>query len=104
MNKTSVPEKAIEHTPGPWAVEHGINDFDIVVTRDGRAPARLCGYIERAADADLIAAAPDMLAMLKKIRGALACSCKLQPLVDGPVPCPTCQISAVIAKAEGGAW
>jgi hypothetical protein len=60
-----------KHTPGPWHVEQGINDYDILVTPDGRAPARLAGYVEREADARLIAAAPELLEALRHLCGAL---------------------------------
>jgi hypothetical protein len=52
-----------------WRVEQGINDFDIVEHREGGAPYRLAGYIERAEDADLIAAAPAMLQALREVAG-----------------------------------
>jgi hypothetical protein len=45
-----------KHTPSPWTVQRGINDWDILVGN-----ARLAGYIEREANARLIAAAPDLL-------------------------------------------
>jgi hypothetical protein len=41
------------------------------------------------------------LAKLREVFSGMACSCRLQPLVGGPVPCPTCQIGAAIARAEG---
>jgi hypothetical protein len=60
------------HTKGNWIVERGINDYDIVVLADGRAPVRLCGYIERESDADLLAASPKLLWALT----ALTCEVK----------------------------
>lgn len=48
-------------TPGEWSVERGTNDYDVVVARRNRAVIRLAGYIQSEADADLIAAAPDLL-------------------------------------------
>ena len=60
------------HTEGTWSVEQGINDFDIVVSCEGRATARLAGYIQREADADLIAAAPELLAASKAVLAQFA--------------------------------
>lgn len=91
------------HTPGPWAlvIEPGSH---VIVTRTRGYTLRVIDDSPRDeayANARLIAAAPELLAKLQEIHGGMACSCRLQPLVGGPVPCPTCQIGAVIAKAEG---
>lgn len=53
----------LKHTPGPWSIDQGVNDY-FIMTDNGR----LCGYIERKADADLIVAAPDMLTALRGLR------------------------------------
>lgn len=60
------------HTQGQWIVEQGVNDYDIVVVAEGRAPERLCGYIQRESDADIIAAAPVLLAALKMLHDDVA--------------------------------
>lgn len=36
-----------------------------------------------------------------KCHGPINCTCKFQPYVGGPIPCVTCQVKAIIAKAEG---
>jgi hypothetical protein len=100
------------HTPGPWrAVPNPMRDDGLFVVRDRRAgeienypgelPPAIVGFQLPHADAYLIAAAPDMLAKLREIHAGMVCSCRLQHFVDGPVPCETCQIGAVVAKAEG---
>jgi hypothetical protein len=72
---TPVPDGAVKPPPPPapppriWHVEQGINDFDIVERRNGRAPYRLAGYIERQEDADVIAACLVMLQALREVAG-----------------------------------
>lgn len=56
---------------------------------------------EGLANARLIAAAPEMLQMLKRDSNNTACVCRLNPLVGGPVPCQTCQRNTLIIKAGG---
>jgi hypothetical protein len=101
-------------TPGPW---RWMNDDTLVadysrrtvVMTGGRAGTlQTCGTNGRLRqlradepNARLIAEAPNLLATLKDIHAHRACSCRLEPLVNGPVPCETCQIGNVIAKAEG---
>lgn len=53
----------LKHTPGPWSIDQGVNDYFIMASN-----GRVCGYIERKADADLIAAAPEMLTALRGLR------------------------------------
>lgn len=96
------------YTPGTWSVEQGTNDFDIVVSVEGRADRRLAGYIEREADADLMAAAPELLEALKQSkrhmthsamcartieRGDWGCSCGFNSAYDAAC--------LIILKAEG---
>jgi hypothetical protein len=62
------------HTPGPWVVWALAKDSDpeerqIVTTADGEV--EVCGIIEREADAELIAAAPDLLVLLEQVRDAI---------------------------------
>jgi hypothetical protein len=98
----------VTFTPGPWRwfkPEGSTGWLDVVGAGEMYAPSVCSLYngdrptIE--ADARLIAAAPEMLATLKELHGNMACTCRLEPLVGGPVPCKTCQVGAVIAKAEG---
>ena len=92
------------HTPGPWRRTKGvlgvqgpkgklilcIDDFGL--TKD-----------ECVANANLIVAAPDLLAWLKSTFAKQGCDCNIHVQMGWPVPCQTCQIGALIAKAEGGA-
>lgn len=114
-----------KHTPGPWlirkdgtnsgrcsevyvegayyddgsefvvadcgTVEVGRNDH---WTRTNEAP-------ERDANARLIATSPELLGWARTEFASRVCVCKLNPLVGGPVPCQTCQLESLIAKAEG---
>lgn len=42
----------------------------------------------------------DYHAKLVAIFDGMACSCRLQPFVNGPVPCPTCQLGALIGRSK----
>lgn len=50
-----------KHTPGPWTVNESTNDYMVVAGRE-----RIAGYISKA-NAQLIAAAPDLLALAREI-------------------------------------
>ena len=105
------------HTPGPWmqGPTDGIGQRGrlIVVDATGAKVAdceadKVDGGLnftrplpEDTANARLIAMAPDLLSKLREIHSGMVCSCHLEHYVDGPVPCVTCQIGAVVAKAEG---
>ena len=81
-----------EHTPGPWRVE----DESLIVEQwpDDKLGGHIVAAVYphpprgRAVNALLIAAAPDMLAELKRLRDVVG---------DEDASC----IEAVIAKAEG---
>ena len=78
-----------EHTPGPWMVARGVPAA--VDALSGGLVAEAVGSFDsdaEKANARLIAAAPDMLAELKRLRDVVG---------DEDVDC----IEAVIAKAEG---
>ena len=71
------------YTPGPWNVHTLADDphtygghagMPIITTEDGET--EICGVVYETADADLIAAAPDMLAALKLI------ACRLELWVN----------------------
>jgi hypothetical protein len=93
------------HTAGPWTLVRDPKRGVAIQTKFGFSIAyvQLVGtdLEDGLANAQVIVAAPDMFAKLKQIFAGMMCSCALQPFVDGPVPCETCQIGAVIAKAEG---
>jgi hypothetical protein len=84
-----------KHTPGPWIVFIGDDDFDILPA--GR-PGEIAGRITNSADASLIVAAPDMLKALIKVRSSLT-----ELGVDGWSDAPHLMdvVGAAIAKAEG---
>jgi len=119
------------HTPGPWTFELDVVDEgDINVFRDGPPeegiPGRpICSVDvrevpeqtempsreEALANARLIAAAPELLRLLKKASGAvdeihaqeIGCpDCTSPREMDGELPCDFSKaIDAAIAKAEG---
>jgi hypothetical protein len=63
--------KTIEHTPGPWAV--GSNGASIkIVDADGKAVAMVTPRRDWW-NADLIAAAPELLDSLKDLENILSC-------------------------------
>lgn len=74
-------------TPGPWSVEKDINDYSVVAGN-----ARVAGYAS-AADACLIAAAPDLLKACKAAFVALPMSKHNEET--------NAMLKAAIAKAEG---
>ena len=85
-----------QHTPGPWHVEPAPNRVHFAVRNDGVHV--VTGWREGAANARLIAAAPDLLAALKAASGSIDdCGMSLEAygnLID--------QIDAAITKAEEG--
>lgn len=92
-----------QHTPGPWHVRHlhGRNEFGVFhypamfsdKSRTERVDNR-CGEFKEA-DANLIAAAPDMLELLRSVVANSSVQVKQPDLCE--------QIEAAIAKATGGA-
>lgn len=78
----------ISHTPGPWRVRvpigpcHGL----LIVGINGE----IVGNIHRGPDQNLISAAPDLLAELKRLHEKLDGNC-----------CSDCRTLDIIAKAEG---
>ncbi len=84
-----------KHTPGPWrrhaAFANGISD----------AEGLLIAASMKDEDANLIAAAPDLLAALIMVRDADD-DCRADGLPTLPAPARA-KIDAAIAKAEGGA-
>ena len=93
------------HTPGPWTIEADPDKAGLHPLHDNRYVGSERGWVcalrdqpEQAADARLIAAAPDLLAALKAASGNIDdCGMSLEAygnLID--------QIDAAIAKAEEG--
>ena len=95
-----------KYTPGPWSVHCG----DLVVSHSGRAIAdcEATPYGDRpappnsedAANARLIAAAPDLLEALKTCEGNISSLNGAHPSIFGPW---LKVVREAIAKAEGGA-
>lgn len=97
-----------KHTPGPWAyedpmgrevgywiVQRGLETYDwsciAVVTADKDTAGRPITYVEQQANARLIAAAPELLAWLKRCEAMVSSD-------SGPPDWDT--VRAVISKAE----
>ncbi len=98
----------MSHTPGPWMLHRDTDigkyrkyDYMRIDTPDGKT--LMCGMPheqwcpDNDADWRLIAAAPDMLAVLKTISRGLCCVCNFV----GSCDCAGDIVRAVIAKAEG---
>jgi hypothetical protein len=118
MNETA---KA-NHTPGPWQIDSEDGQWWIYGGGDARATTGIakCDLIvnavmgickqqnvigqrmpdgEREANARLIAAAPDLLAVARRAVAMCTCHATMRP----DIPCLSCAARAAIAKAEGGA-
>lgn len=97
------------HTAGPWTVVDRFNNDDhddklcgIEGGGDEFIIAEVCGDVPDCnRNAHLIAAAPDLLAELRKIFASQNCICKLIPFIGEKPPCETCKLGMLIAKAEG---
>jgi len=108
-------KERVTHTPGPWRThKHGPNPWWLVQV-DGREVAEVDhGGVAVwndpkhpdvvAANAHLIAAAPDLLALARKCASECA-ECAGTGIIIGTLPsepCPDCtDIWAVIRRAEG---
>lgn len=98
----SDPASHVAHTPGSWVVHHDSDDWLYRVVLDDSGPgqcviAELETQQEEYANAHLIAAAPELLAVAREARRIHVCCC-------GPhdaSPCLRCTAAAAIAKAEG---
>jgi hypothetical protein len=86
-----------KHTPGPWFQSFSTNDPMLIKGDGGYYICRVSGSPQNAgsiADAQLIAAAPDLLEALKTLWGALPFETRTSPAINNAV-------RAAIAKAEG---
>ena len=83
-----------KHTPGPWATAGEGNGITSVVTEDTIIPVAYVAWTNRvtqAANARLIASAPDLLAALENLEND-----------DGSIPSHAWElVQAAIAKATG---
>ena len=89
-----------KHTPGPWKVWQLAPDSDpqerhIVVTGED-CGTEVCGIVDNVIDAELIAAAPEMLEALKAFHEWLWRTAVPAGLPDAPLV----QIEAAIRAAE----
>lgn len=100
-----------KHTPGPWAVEQGEGPHSgrtVITARQAGMTARsplahlsnLLGADEPAADARLIAAAPDLLAAAKKVMAGLDARIEAAPSTAKPVFNGIADLHDAINKAE----
>lgn len=95
----------VKHTPGPWKLltdgdrnrlcPADQNNHSILTLEDEGNSTFACVYEE--ADAHLIAAAPDILKVLKRIDAAMDFDGTCHPLFNGLQK----QMQDAIAKAEG---
>lgn len=87
---------AAQHTPGPWSepCNYSATRFEVQGSADGRA--RKIAVIDRAADAWLIAAAPELLEALQRV-----VSSNILTLLDNGYT--QAEAIALIAKATGAA-
>ena len=84
-------------TPGPWIVLH---DTNVVSTCNGfvaRAYESPLGPVANRYNATLIAAAPEMYGLLKRIKGMLQ-FCELEDKIDAETEH---EIGRLLAKARG---
>ena len=102
MNREDIiSREAMKHTPGPWYID----PIKAHANGNRRIMAEQCTPVavvpeHLAADARLIAAAPDLLEALKMVRDADD-DCKRDGLPTIP-PAARATIDAAIAKATGG--
>jgi hypothetical protein len=92
----------VKHTPGPWKAEYFQGDRGSVHCPDGR-----CVCVVYDNDAPLIAAAPEMLAMLRELEwaasadGGWSCCPVCFGLKGRETHDADCRLAALLAKAEG---
>lgn len=107
----------MSHTPGPWKFapnSYNASDGDVVKKIKSHSPGSIVSSIspryyvamienapESKGNAALIAAAPDLLAFVRKQYEATFCICHLNAIGGTDVPCTRCEADALIAKAEG---
>lgn len=98
----------VEYTPGPWAITDSCitaaGGFILVATPfngfDYQA-GRLLPILERAGNAHLIAAAPDLLAALRELTGPWERGEKFSDIDADEINAMRWRAAAAIAKAEG---
>lgn len=110
--------KKAAHTPGPWLAKRKIDHTTqaggwvlLYASPKDRAHMMRLDHVGEFSgeNAQLIAAAPDLLAALDRLMRALAegipCECAKEgnenAIYEPGEVCPTCEANAAIAKAEG---
>jgi hypothetical protein len=100
-----------KHTPAPWTIEeYGDDEAPTLVIHRGQTENRICfmatpgshgdpAIIE--ADAHLIAAAPDLLQELKRLRARYARCAALHGNTEETINTSLESVDAAIAKANG---
>ncbi len=111
----------MKHTPGPWEIDSSDGQWWIYGGKDKRPTIGVakCDLIvnavlgickqqnvfdqqmpeeERQANARLISAAPDLLAVAKRAVAGCACHATMRP----DTPCLSCAAREAVRKAEGG--
>lgn len=92
-----------KHTPGPWTTGGELHGFWAVEDGNGRVICQLNGNFTPEANAMLIAAAPDLLALLEEAVKYMSCDNELdepeRDLCDND--CLFCLARAAIARAKG---
>jgi hypothetical protein len=106
-NTTQTEQK---HTPGPWALYHGHDRLLYVVAPKSKnkiiaTPALVCNSVARnermEANARLIAAAPDLLRLLKRNLTATEClAANMKSAGHDPIDQLCDETRALIAKIE----
>jgi hypothetical protein len=112
---TGIRDQTPRHTPGPWTLDSAFPDIDGYKVRGGtlvfRKGPRLIAVVknqgdspiaeDHLSDARLIAAAPDLLSALKKMRAWIGGMSFTPPSLVAECDALIEQAQAAIAKAEG---
>lgn len=90
-------ELTVKHAPGPWKIKKLLSGTYFILTTNGRKDpvAGVSGFYEGIFNANLIAAAPELLEVCKRAYHVFDVNSeRQQELIE--------QIGKAIAKAEGG--
>ena len=90
-----------QFTPGPWIVfpDHNVMGQKYFSVSYGDDDGQICDFICHEADANLIAAAPDMYALLQK--QCAVCPGAINQEMTDMYDCRACDIGRVLRKARG---
>lgn len=91
------------HTPGPWTHSNFTRDLGFMVGAEGATGTIVCEQVRTKANARLIAAAPDLLALAHQYASECG-DCAGERIDPDDEPCEACaDIWRVIDQAEGRA-